>query len=531
VAETNSDYHVYSMNLMHNVPAKLASAGTALLWLTSALYILSYVLVGIMRIAYPFEIEWMEGAMLDNVHRVLAGTPIYARPSLDFVSFIYPPAYYYAVAAVALVVGPDFVALRLVSYLSAIAVFVLAYLFIERETRDKLAALVGAGLFAATFQIGGAWFDVGRVDSLFLAALVAGLFVLRFHPSLVGHVMAGVLFALAFLTKQSAAVMAAPVLLYACYRNWRQGLVAVGIAVVVAAAAVVAIDRASGGWFTFYSFELPRTYQVFPSRLADFWRVDVVPPIAIAWVIGLAFFTVRRPESPRLFYAAMAAGLLFGAMVSRGNPGGYSNVLIPAFLLGSVLCGMGVATIRGALLEAAPGARARGSAWLAAVCLLQFALLAYNPLAQVPRRGDTEAGRQFVATLASTEGDVWVPYHGHLATMAGKRQFAHWMAVSDILESGIDSLSVPLRASVDSAIGSARFGAIVLSNHPFGNSPDVTAAYDSTGLAIENESEFWPVTGARRRVTVVYRPRAERAAGVSASMEAPADAADGNRLR
>ena len=44
------------------------------------------------RLPHLFEIEWMEGSMVDHVRRVIDGQPLYVAPSLDFVPFIYPPA-------------------------------------------------------------------------------------------------------------------------------------------------------------------------------------------------------------------------------------------------------------------------------------------------------------------------------------------------------------------------------------------------------------------------------------------------------
>ena len=39
-----------------------------------------------------FEHEWMEGGMVDRVHRIMTDRPLYIEPSLRFVPFIYPPA-------------------------------------------------------------------------------------------------------------------------------------------------------------------------------------------------------------------------------------------------------------------------------------------------------------------------------------------------------------------------------------------------------------------------------------------------------
>jgi hypothetical protein len=397
--------------------------------------------------------------------------------------------------------------MRLVSFLSIVGVFVLLYRFVSRETGDRLSALVATGLFAATFEIGGAWFDVGRVDSLFLFVLISAMYVLRYHPTLRGHVACGALVATAFLTKQSGVVMAAPVLLYACYRNWRHGLVAGGVAAVLAAAGILIVDAMNDGWFLFYGFQLPQTYSIERQRMIDFWTVDILPPLAVAWAVGLFHFFAPRPDSPRLFYGAMAAGIIAGAWVSRGNPGGYFNVLIPVYFVAALFLGLGVAAARSAFSALESTLRQRAETWLMGACVLQFALLAYNPIDHIPSRTDAGVGRDFVASLSRVEGDVWVPYHGYLATMAGKRQYAHWMSVSDILGSGIDSLSTPLQAQVDSAIAARRFSLIVLSNGTFADSPDLTAAYDSVGPAIEHPFRFWPLSGSRRRPVARYMPK------------------------
>jgi hypothetical protein len=42
-----------------------------------------------------------------------------------------------------------------------------------------LAGIAGAGLLAATYFATDTWFDVARVDSLFLALSVAGLYAVR----------------------------------------------------------------------------------------------------------------------------------------------------------------------------------------------------------------------------------------------------------------------------------------------------------------------------------------------------------------
>ena len=54
--------------------------------LVAAGYVLLYVGLAFVRLRYPFELEWMEGSIVEHVRRAAAGEAIYARPSIDFVA-------------------------------------------------------------------------------------------------------------------------------------------------------------------------------------------------------------------------------------------------------------------------------------------------------------------------------------------------------------------------------------------------------------------------------------------------------------
>ena len=71
--------------------------------------------VALHRIDHPFELEWMEGAFLDHVNRVLDGRPLYAAPTVEFVPFLYTPLFMTVAAAASAVAGEGFFAARLVS--------------------------------------------------------------------------------------------------------------------------------------------------------------------------------------------------------------------------------------------------------------------------------------------------------------------------------------------------------------------------------------------------------------------------------
>jgi len=309
-------------------------------------YVGLYLSIALLRVTYPFDLEWMEGGSVEHVRRVLTGRPIYLAPSLEFIPYPYPPLYYYVSAAVAQILGVTPTSLRLVSIVSSLASFVAIYLLVKRETGNRYAAGLAAGLFAATFRIGGAWFDIARVDSLFLALFLSGLYLIRAHTKHTMLVCAGLLFSLAILTKQTALVMTGPVILCLAMTDVRRALILIGVVGLVAGGGTLALDYLSDGWYTYYIFELPAQFaaRLVRPRLVFFWTDDILSPLTIACglaAIGLASM-LSTSKSRGGFYLVVTAGMLLAAWLPRLQSGGYDNTLMPAFAGISILFGIGV---------------------------------------------------------------------------------------------------------------------------------------------------------------------------------------------
>src|SRR5260221_7420005 len=94
-------------------------------------YLGAYIAIALLRMRFPFELEWMEGANLGHVDRVLRGLPLYVRPGIEFTPFIYPPFYFVVAAWVAKLIGPGFLPLRLVSFLASLGCFGLIYAYVR----------------------------------------------------------------------------------------------------------------------------------------------------------------------------------------------------------------------------------------------------------------------------------------------------------------------------------------------------------------------------------------------------------------
>ena len=241
-----------------------------------------YLFVALRRLDYPFALEWLEGNSLVEVHRVLAGQPLYPAPGAGYVPDGYPPLYFLVSAAVARVLGVSYLALRLVSLVSSLACFAVLARLVQRETGSLAAGTGAAGVFAATYFAAGTWFDIGRVDSLFLALSVGGLYAVRRMRGPGGAVTAGVLLAAAALTKQTGVAEAAAVTvaLLAGPRR-RLACIAALTGVTVLGVSTLVLALASGGWYLYYVVRLMSEHSLAYGNFGWFWT-------ALLTAIGLA---------------------------------------------------------------------------------------------------------------------------------------------------------------------------------------------------------------------------------------------------
>ena len=504
-------------------PDRVSGIAAALKWLlvgVSVWYIGSYLVVALLRIGYPFELEWMEGAVANHVLGILNGRPLYVPPSLEFVPFIYAPFYYYVSAGLAMITGFSLFPLRLVSLLSSLACLGIIYAFVRRETGSRFFGLVAAALFAATFRAAGAWLDIARADSLFLALSLAGLYLVRFSRSGLGLAAAGALFALAFHTKQTALFIALPVMAWSLATHRRRSLPFVVTFSALAGVAVPVLNSIYHGWYYYYVFFLPAHGTFLKSVLWEFWIKDLLWVMPVACVLAVVLLARRRTGLGRgiwSFYVPAGAGLVATAWFGRLHHGGYSNALLPAFVGLAILGVMGASVLTRPPDSPEPKHRALATVVYLA-CIVQFGLLWYNPATLIPSRQDARAGRELVATLAGFQGELFMPHHGYLPELAGKRSCAHQMAICDVLNAGPSEVGNRLLSEIGQAIEQHRFSAIVI-DHPFLLQDVILAHYRVQSRAFSTENVFWPRTGVRTRPEFILVPRA-------GSQPSPADSAN-----
>ncbi len=422
-------------------------------------YIGCYLFMVMRRLPYPFELEWLEGYFVAGMARVAAGDPLYAPPNSEFVPFLYPPLYYWITGGLAKLIGAGFWLGRLVSVsaslFSGFLVAVLAY----RESGSRMGSCLAAGLFFACYGLSDCWYDVARVDSLFLALTLGGLYLARYHADAVSDVvLAAFFFAMACFTKQSAVFFVIGISFYYWTVHRKSAVIFMLTALLFIGGGNLLMHYGTDGWYGFYSYIVPFKHYGYTAaretaglkevysqytglasrdygsliKLYSFFVNDLLFTIPVL-IAGVAAWCAARYRSKEksddalLFCLSALAAALLASISMRCKYGGHINGIIPTVTIIIVCFGI----VAGRYLvrpETPPWARML----IFAAVLLQLYMLRYTPGAYIPTREDGEAGRNVIKTIASVEGEVYVPFHSWYPAMAGKKMYVHKMPIEDV---------------------------------------------------------------------------------------------------
>lgn len=479
--------------------------------------LVTYVVIVFFRIKYPFALEWIEGSAVNHVRRILSGQKLYVSPSLKFVPGLYTPLYFYLSAVVSYFFGVvGFIPLRFVSFVSSLGCFYIIFLMVKRETGSTFPAVLASGLFAATFRISGGWFDIARVDSLFLFLLLAGLFLIRFKGSAKSHVLAGIFFSLSFLTKQTALIVSLPIMLYCLYSNWRRAPFFIATVAGIVVLGTFFLNWIHDGWYLYYTFRMPAHHPVAQSMYKDFWIFDMLEHLFVACSLSVYYLCNRMKNSPKggaLFYVSMSVGMVGAAWISRLHSGGYPNVLFPAYAAISILFGLAAHNVLEFAQSKSLGKKRSLEVSVYLVCIVQFIFLGYNPLRQIPTREDLMAGRELVQMMELVEGDIFIPGHNYLNAMAGKKIHAHAMAMNDMLRGEKDQNRMNLVSEFKEAFRGKKFDLVILDTAFYLRNWLDESDIDGYRLAgycrnnrpvFDREQVFRPVSGLPTRPNYIY---------------------------
>jgi hypothetical protein len=476
------------------------------LLLSAGFFALSFIWVAFNSMTFPFPLEWMEGQSIDVIGRILDGKPLYTAPSVEYVPLIYPPYYYYVSALVAYFTGLDFFPARLVATLATLGCAAMIYLWLRKENADWKMSLVGACLFLATYRISGRWFDMARVDSLFLLLTLAGLYVLVYGRGMANAFCASALLCFAFFTKQTALMIAAPVFAAMLFINWYHALTAGGMLAVMVGLGVLVLNYVSDGWFNFYIFTLPAAHDFDRTMWWRFWSGDIFGHVGIFFLMMLAiiayiFYHDRRKG---LLYLGLAAGFVGASYMSRLHSFGYINVLMPLHAFLTLAVGVSLGMVM----------RFRNThRWLAGAAMLvmiELSTLMYSPTRQIPDDAALAGGNRFLEQLSAYPGEVLMPEIQFIQTRIGKPSHALGMAAFDLMRSDLGEknyIKQEFHKQLKDAVASGRFSAVIPGR--IFRVPALDQHY-----ARERDLDYMPrfVGGAiGMQSTAIYRPLRQRA--------------------
>jgi hypothetical protein len=459
----------------------------------------AYLFIALSRLTYPFALEWLEGNSLVEVHRILAGQPLYTAPTAGYVPDGYPPLYFAVSAAAARVLGVSYLPLRLVSLVSSLACFALLARLVQRETGSIAAGTGAAGVFAATYFATDTWFDVGRVDSLFLALSLGGLYAARWMNGTRGAIAAGVLLAAAALTKQTGLAEGVAVVA-ALLAGPRRGLACVAVLaeVTVLGISTLILGLTSGGWYVYYVFELMGEHSLNAGGFGWFWT-------ALLSTVGLAACAalVGARRVPLVLLAGCAALAAEGYAALVHSDGGINDVL-PAFLAVALLAGLALGSTAAWWVPSAAG--------VLVLAQSAFLLTGFHPSQEIPAGADRAVGERLIAGMRALGGTIAIPADPGLNVLAGMAPTAHQDAAYDVLRATDQTAIGSFTRSAADAVAARRFSAIITDGPgvPLGYPPSLSRYYRQCPqplLAGVPAALFLPVAGAKVRPAYVWLPQ------------------------
>ncbi|MDP4200972.1 MAG: glycosyltransferase family 87 protein [Bacteroidota bacterium] len=470
------------INALEWIRVRLFGSARAIAVIVSLAFVVFFLVVAIWHLQYPYEIEWYEGLMMDHIMRVVNGLPIYAAPDLYFSAALYQPLYYYVVAPLIHWTGPAFLAGRIVTVASTVLTAMVILFTVSRLThRSKFAMCVAAGLFFSTYNLTELVQTVVRVDSLYVLFIITAFYAIS-QRRMLTSILAGVLLAAAYFTKQEAIFFYPLPFLWLFLIHRHQAVISVAVLVGLIAVGTLLLQSSSHGWYSYYVYGMPRAkgqyygymrvIAAFPTEILRYWGVAA---LILGMFIGLVRGKAFSLKSPEGFWALAVLSAVLQLCAHRGDQMSGNNVLHPLSAMLAVFIPYAVwrtSQERHSL--------ARVFEWGLVIQLVVFIVdPRWQPML-LPGASERTRADHFVAYLHSLPGDVVIPAHGFLGPMAGKQTHTHCQVEDDVLVMR-DSISRHYQDGWRDALVNRKFAAYIWDD---GGSPrpDSIPGYTYAGM-------------------------------------------------
>jgi hypothetical protein len=365
------------------------------------------------RVGYPADIEWGEGNVLYEAHRIFHGGAVFGPPDLGYAPNIYPGGHMVTLALLGAIFPLDYALGRLISIAGFVVACAVVGAVVWRHWRESSlrvpATAASVAMACAAYPFVAQWYDLVRVDSLGIGVVLAAAWVAtEGEPSARRATAAAILLVYALFVKQTNVAFAAWIVAVSFARDRGYGIRMLAITALASIFIFGVLALATHGWFGFWTFSIPSRHPRVDGRLAT-GLVALVEacPALVALPIAFAFVAGRRALSRRsIVWLGMVAAALVGGLVPYAKLGGSENNFIP------IVVPLGAAVMIVAYDTVACVTEERRELGLGLVCAAAAAFLVVRSIDAtrcVPTAERLARARALNAEIASLGDGVLVP--------------------------------------------------------------------------------------------------------------------------
>jgi hypothetical protein len=280
-------------------------------------------------LAFPYDLNYGEGYVLNDAVRLARGAPIYADlQQFPMVRSPYPPLFPFVWSLLVPLAGPVLWPGRAMEILALAGVCVLVAVNARRAVPGGWPAVAAVGLVVGSpfvYQ----WAGYARVDVLALLFAVGGVVAAQWIRGRRGVIVAALLCALALWTKQTAITATLAVGLAYTLRSRRDGLAFAALVAIPSAVLAAIINTVTAGEFVRHVVAGNASNPMLPLRAAIY-----VGTFAFLHLLALAagLWWLMRALSARPSPVAVYLPIALLAAMSAGNGGSSVNYLIEPVL-------------------------------------------------------------------------------------------------------------------------------------------------------------------------------------------------------
>ena len=484
--------------------------------LIAVVFILLFFYTALLRLRYPYDLDFVEDSMLMQSLRFADGQPVYLPPNADFNPHVYMPLFFWLGAILFKIGGPSLVSLRLISFAATLATTSLIYWIALRESGLRWIAIACAGLFLGGYRINGFWYEIARVDSLFVALMLGGCALAIYAGNSNWRlILSAALMALAAFTKQTGFVVAIGLALYLLTKIRRRAWIFLLTFDVMTIVPLFVLNWSTHGWFFYHIFYIGSADPVEIRRLINFLTKELFGVMTglslLTLLVGMLGIRQSGPkvlrEQPWLIAIGLAVVI---SGLGRMRVGGNLNNRMPAYALLCIAPALWIQMFPAPLSRDDENPKANQLPWqswiVVILILVQFVMGRYDPKHFIPTSSMRKSGDRLLQEIGSVNGPVLVMMHPYYALMAGKEPSSQIATIWYVRHRG----ELPLPNDFVLRIQGHYYSAIISDESFFETQPDLhqllTTHYAPTKV-LSSGGAPPTITGVVVRPKLIYLPK------------------------